>query len=105
MVHNPAEAYEKGYADGLSTAEKMRWQGTPIGDLLRRFPHRPEQQYRAAYEEGFAQAMTAASRVEWLFTREARRKSSGLFFCESEATAKKNVVAHDSKNSELDNEQ
>jgi len=74
MVHSSAEAYEKGYADGLSMAEKMRWQGTPIGDLLRRFPHRPEQQYRAAYEEGFSHAMAASSRLEWLFAKEAKKE-------------------------------
>jgi hypothetical protein len=73
MVRSSAEAYEKGYADGLSMAETMRWQGTPIGDLLRRFPHKPEQRYRAAYEEGFAHAMAAASRAEWMFAKEAKR--------------------------------
>lgn len=65
MVQYPEGAYEKGYADGLCLAEKMRWQGTPIGDLLRRFPHHPERRKSAAYEEGFRQAMEDAGRLEW----------------------------------------
>ena len=78
MVHNSVEAYEKGYADGLSMAERMRWQGTPIGDLLQRFPHRPEQRYRAAYEEGFSHAMVASSRGEWLLSRKIEETSVAL---------------------------
>jgi hypothetical protein len=74
MVHSSAEAYERGYADGLSMAEKMRWRGTPIGDLLSRFPHRPEQQYRAAYEEGFSHAMAASSRVVMVVRQKDARK-------------------------------
>lgn len=74
MVRSSAEAYEKGYADGLSVAEKMRWQGTPIGDLLKRFPRKPEQWSSAAYEEGFAHAMAASSRVEWVFAKEVQKK-------------------------------
>jgi hypothetical protein len=73
MAYSSAKAYEKGYADGLRMAETMRWQGTPIGDLLRRFPHKPEQWSRAAYEEGFAHAMAAASRVEWAFVKEVKK--------------------------------
>ena len=65
MAQSPGEAYEKGYADGLCLAEKMRWQGAPIGDLLKRFPRYPEQRYSAAYEEGFKQAMEDAGRLEW----------------------------------------
>jgi hypothetical protein len=74
MAHSSAEAYEKGYADGLRMMEKMRWQRTPIGDLLRRFPHRPEQRYRAAYEEGFAHAMAISSTVERVFGKEEREQ-------------------------------
>jgi hypothetical protein len=66
MVQHPAEgAYEKGYADGVRLAEKMRWQGTPIGDLLKRFPHQSERRESAVYEEGFRQAMEDAGRLEW----------------------------------------
>jgi hypothetical protein len=65
MVHSTEEAYERGYADGLRLAERMRWQGTPIGDLLRRFPQQHEQGRRRAYEEGFKQAMADAGRLEW----------------------------------------
>ncbi len=68
MVQHSEGAYEKGYADGLGLAEKMRWQGTPIGDLLRRFPHHSERRPSAAYEEGFRQAMEDAGRLEWTFS-------------------------------------
>lgn len=68
MVQHSEEAYEKGYTDGLCLAEKMRWQGTPIGDLLRRFPHHSERRDSAAYEDGFRQAMADAGRLEWTFS-------------------------------------
>lgn len=74
MAQSSTEAYAKGYADGLSMAEKMRWQGTPIGNLLSRFSPSPEPLYHAAYEEGFAQAMVASSRIEWLFAKETNRE-------------------------------
>lgn len=66
---NPQETYRKGYADGLCLAEKMRWQGTPIGDLLRRFPRLSEQPDDAAYEEGFKQAMEDMGRLEWMLSK------------------------------------
>jgi hypothetical protein len=65
MIRKAQEAYEKGYADGLSMAEQMRWQGTPIGTLLKGTRYRPDQDYRVAYNTGFKHAMTAAHRVEW----------------------------------------
>jgi DMSO/TMAO reductase YedYZ molybdopterin-dependent catalytic subunit len=65
MTQNAQEAYEKGYADGVSMAEQMRWQGTPIGNILKGTRYQPENTYRAAYGEGFRQAMTAAHRIEW----------------------------------------
>lgn len=65
MTRNLQAAYEKGYADGLCMAEKMRWQGTPIGDFLKGSSYRPERQYRAAYDKGFRHAMQDAYRVEW----------------------------------------
>jgi len=65
MTRNLQEAYEKGYADGVCTAEKMRWQGTPIGDFLKGSSYRPERHYRTAYDDGFRLAMQDAYRVEW----------------------------------------
>jgi hypothetical protein len=65
MGHSAQEAFEKGYTDGLSTAEKMRWQGTPIGNLLKGSPYRPDGDFPVAYATGFKQAMEEASRVEW----------------------------------------
>lgn len=64
MLQSPGEAYERGYTDGLCLAEKMRWQGNPISDLLKRFPHHAEQRSSAAYEEGFKQAMEDAGRLD-----------------------------------------
>ena len=46
-------------------AEKMRWQGTPIGDFLKGSSYHPEQEYRPAYDNGFRHAMQDAYRVEW----------------------------------------
>lgn len=66
MAQNAQDAYEQGYADGLSMAEQMRWQGTPIGTLLKRSRYRPDQDYRVAYNTGFKHAMTASHRVEWV---------------------------------------
>lgn len=66
MTQNAQEAYEKGYADGVSMAEQMRWQGTPIGNILKGARYHPEKTYRAAYDEGFRRAMTAAHRIEWM---------------------------------------
>ena len=65
MAQNAQEAYEQGYADGLSMAEQMRWQGTPIGTLLKGSRYRPDQNYRVAYNIGFKHAMIASHRVEW----------------------------------------
>jgi hypothetical protein len=66
MAKNFQEAYEKGYADGQCLAEKMRWQGTPMGALLKGSGYQPDGTYRAAYDEGFKQAMEKAARIEWL---------------------------------------
>ena len=66
MAQNAQEAYEQGYADGLSMAEQMRWQGTPIGTLLKGSRYRPAQDYRGAYNAGFKHAMTASHRIEWV---------------------------------------
>jgi hypothetical protein len=62
---NPQEAYRRGYTDGSRMAEQMRWQGTPIGNILKGMRYQPDQEFRAAYDDGFRQAMHAASRVEW----------------------------------------
>ena len=66
MAQNAQEAYEQGYADGLSMAEQMRWQGTPIGTFLKRSRYRPDQDHRVAYNIGFKQAMTVSLRAEWI---------------------------------------
>jgi len=66
MAQQPAEAYTQGYTDGLRMAEKMRWQGTPIGNVLKGSPYRPDRDYRVAYDQGFRQAMEDASRPEWI---------------------------------------
>jgi hypothetical protein len=65
MTQNAKEAYDKGYADGVSMAEQMRWQGTPIGNVLKGARYHPEETYRTAYDDGFKHAMIQAHRVEW----------------------------------------
>jgi hypothetical protein len=75
MVHSPLEAFEQGYSDGVSMAEKMRWQGTPIGNLLKGSPYQPDKDFPAAYETGFKQAMEEASRVEWTPPQREKRLS------------------------------
>ena len=65
MTQHVKEAYDKGYADGVSMAEQMRWQGTPIGNILKGTRYQPEETYRAAYDEGFRHAMIEAHRIEW----------------------------------------
>jgi hypothetical protein len=67
QAQNPREAYENGYADGLRMAEQMRWQGTPIGNMLKGACYTPDRYFHAAYDDGFKQAMDAACRVEWSF--------------------------------------
>ena len=67
QAQNPQEAYEKGYADGSRMAEQMRWQGTPIGNMLKGSCYDPDRHFHAAYNDGFRRAMDAASRVEWSF--------------------------------------
>lgn len=66
MARNSTEAYAQGYTDGQCMAEKMRWQGTPIGNLLKGSPYRPDRDYRVAYDEGFRQAMEDASWPAWI---------------------------------------
>ena len=65
MTQNAKEAYDQGYADGVSMAEQMRWQGTPIGNILKGTRYQPEAPYHAAYDDGFRHAMTKAHRIEW----------------------------------------
>ena len=65
MTQNAKEAYDKGYTDGVSMAEQMRWQGTPIGNILKGTRYHPEETDRVAYDEGFRHAMTEAHRIEW----------------------------------------
>jgi hypothetical protein len=65
MAQNSEEAYRNGYLDGLLMAEKMRWQGTPIGDFWKGSPYQPDPDYRLEYEDGFRRAMEDSSRVEW----------------------------------------
>jgi hypothetical protein len=65
MMKSALEAYELGYADGLCMAEKMRWQGTPIGELLRGFNYCPDREHPDAYDDGFQAAMKDADRWEW----------------------------------------
>jgi hypothetical protein len=72
MVQNPRDAFEKGYADGRCMAEKMRWQGTPIGNVLKGSSYRPDPAYHAAYAEGFRHAMEEACRPEWTAPREPK---------------------------------
>ena len=67
QVQNPQEAYAKGYADGLRMAEQMRWQGTPIGNILKGSCYNPDRHFHADYNDGFKHAMDAACRVEWSF--------------------------------------
>jgi hypothetical protein len=55
-------------------AEKMRWRGTPIGNLLKGSSYRPDGNYRAAYNEGFRQAMKDASRGEWVSPEEEEKE-------------------------------
>jgi len=64
-TQNSQEAYKRGYADGSRMAEQMRWQGTPIGHVLKGSCYEPDGEFHAAYDDGFKQAMDAASRVEW----------------------------------------
>jgi hypothetical protein len=65
MAKNPEEAYENGYTDGTITAERMRWRGTPIGDILTGSPYQPDEKYRPLYDLGFRHAMQNASRESW----------------------------------------
>jgi hypothetical protein len=65
MTKSSQGAYENGYADGVLMAEKMRWQGTPIGNFLKGSPYRPDENYHTAYDEGFKRAMEDASRGNW----------------------------------------
>ena len=66
MESKAIEAYEKGYDDGRLVAEKMRWQGTPIGSLLKSSSYRPpDRDYRFEYDKGFKRAMENAGRSEW----------------------------------------
>jgi hypothetical protein len=53
-------------------AEKMRWQGTPIGNLLKGSSYRPDPDYPAEYDEGFRHAMEDASRTEWMPPRDQK---------------------------------
>lgn len=68
MVRGAIEAYEKGYADGVLMAEKMRWRGTPIGNLLKDLNYQPPQadDHRVEYDRGFKDAMEDAGRSEWI---------------------------------------
>jgi len=66
MTKSAQEAYQNGYTDGVSMAERMRWRGTPIGDFLRGSPYRPDVNHRSAYDTGFKRAMSDASREEWM---------------------------------------
>jgi hypothetical protein len=66
----PQDAYQKGYVDGLRMAEQMRWQGTPIGNVLKGSCYAPDPDFPGVYADGFAQAMVGASRVEWDVFRE-----------------------------------
>ncbi len=65
MTKSSQGAYENGYADGVLMAEKMRWQGTPIGNFLKGSPYRPDENYHTTYDEGFKRAMEDASRGNW----------------------------------------
>ena len=65
MTKNPEEAYENGYTDGVIMAERMRWRGTPIGDVLVGSLYRPDENHRPWYDSGFRRAMTDASRESW----------------------------------------
>lgn len=67
QARSPREAYEDGYADGSRMAEQMRWQGTPIGNMLKGSCYSPDRHFHAAYDDGFKHAMDAACRVEWSF--------------------------------------
>jgi hypothetical protein len=67
QAQTPQEAYERGYADGSRMAEHMRWQGTPIGNILKGSCYDPDRHFHDAYDDGFKRAMDAASRVEWSF--------------------------------------
>lgn len=66
MTKSAQEAYQNGYTDGASTAERMRWRGTPIGDFLRGSLYQPDANHRSAYDTGFKHAMENASRGEWM---------------------------------------
>jgi hypothetical protein len=66
MTKSLQEAYENGYTDGVFMAEKMRWQGTPIGDFLKGQTYRPGEKHRPLYDAGFKRAMQDASRGSWL---------------------------------------
>lgn len=77
MLHSAMEAYEKGYSDGKLTAEQMRWQGTPIGDLLKGPYYQPEAAYPAEYEAGFLHAMESAGRSEWRPPQRPERRADG----------------------------
>ena len=70
QMQSPQEAYAKGYADGLRMAEQMRWQGTPIGNILKGSCYNPDRYFHAEYNDGFKHAMDAACRVEWSFPAE-----------------------------------
>ena len=65
MTKSPQEAYKSGYTNGVFMAEKMRWQGTPIGNFLKSSPYRPDEDYRSAYDAGFRRAMEDAFRGNW----------------------------------------
>jgi hypothetical protein len=66
MTKGPQEAYEKGYTDGVSMAERMRWRGTPIGNFLKGSLYQPDESHRSAYNAGFKRALEEASRGEWM---------------------------------------
>ena len=65
MTKNLQEVYGNGYADGILMAEKIRWQGTPIGNFLKGSVYRPDEKYRTTYDAGFSCAMEDASRGNW----------------------------------------
>ncbi|MGE0824756.1 MAG: hypothetical protein AB7G75_36245 [Candidatus Binatia bacterium] len=64
------DAYQKGYDDGCRMAEQMRWQGTPIGNVLKGSRYDPDPEFPGVYADGFAHAMAGASRLEWQLLKE-----------------------------------
>ena len=66
----PQDVYQKGYEDGCRMAEQMRWQGTPIGNVLKGPCYEPDADFPSVYADGFAHAMAGASRVEWALLKE-----------------------------------